>query len=148
MKLGRTGAISGGAVADVGARVTGAGQLIPTGVQTAVSFATVDYDTAALFTLITPTRFTVPSAGKYEFRSVVEHGVSAVGHRELTFRKNGVSLFIATTARPATGGFNTKQEIVSEQIMAAGDYMEIMCFQDTPGFLVTNFQTFEVRKNA
>lgn len=117
------------------ARVRWAGvpQVIPTGASTALTFDTETWDVGSCHdNAVNNTRITCPAAGAglWIFEGGAEIAAAAAGRRELSLRINN-ALFIASIRVPPTAGDTTRLAISSEYRMAAGDYVELVIFQNS-----------------
>lgn len=115
-------------------------QSIPNNTMTAASLDSEDYDSDTIHDLVTNnSRFTVPAGkgGKWRFGSHVMFPANTTGVRVLQLRKNGTDTVrgsrlseegdTGTTHSLGHGGIDVE--------LAAGDYIELMVFQNSGGAL-------------
>lgn len=123
----------------VGARVYhNAGQSIGNAALTVVAFNSERWDTHASHDNATNnSRLTATVAGKYLILAHIEWQSNATGDRLLILRHNGTT-FISSQFIRATGGFETRHDIITEWPLAAGDYVELLAYQNSGGSLNVN----------
>lgn len=133
-----TGPIGGGTPTFVGAKATRVTtQSIPNATWTAVTFTGEDYDSNAFHDNSTnPSRFTVPAGktGYYTLKFLVSWDVAGAGDRYMAFRVNG-----GTVTGTVAGFYRTSiyfnQGAAIDLHLTAGDYVEMMVYQDYGGAL-------------
>lgn len=111
-----------------------------TGTYTAVLFDGEDIDTDSFHSTVSnTTRITIPSGmgGKYLIGGCVDFDVSATGVRYAKIYKNGTTN-LQIESRAPTATLETIIGVTTIADLAAGDYIEIMGFQDSGGNLKTN----------
>jgi hypothetical protein len=136
--VGITGAltatgIAGGANIGRGALIRKTGtQSITTGTITALTWGAATFDDAAVWSIVTPSRLTVPAGFS---RVMIMAGVlwspNVSGYRQLDIRKNG-ALFTGSpgsTVQAITTADNMAQNIVSWCAVTPGDYFEAYVYQ-------------------
>jgi hypothetical protein len=109
---------------------------IPTGTVTALTFNSERYDNGGLHSTSANTgRLTAPITGLYVIGGNVRFAANATGIRNALIRLNGTT-FIATDTRQATGGGNaTDLPLETQYQLTAGDFLELVVFQDSGGAL-------------
>lgn len=83
-------------------------------------------------------RLTIPIAGTYLVGCTVSFASSAVGLRAANIRLNGTTNIVGDT-RPAVTGTVTTIAISTDYTFAAGDYIEVVVFQNSGGALNVEF---------
>lgn len=108
-------------------------QPIPNATYTAVSFNSEEFDTAALWTAGSPTRFTIPRTGYYLIGAKLEFAAFGyTGYGELKIYRNGSSTSLEDSAYSvATGGVAVRLSIMALLAASAGDYLEVYAWQNT-----------------
>lgn len=135
------GAGGGSALGDHGSRVyNSAVQSLATSTDTPITFNSERHDTDAYHDTATNTsRLTVPTGqgGTYIIGWTLGYAANATGTRSVGVRLNGTT-FINYDRRPAAGGGNPSH-LVGNVVyrLAAGDYVELIGFQDSGGALNT-----------
>jgi hypothetical protein len=116
-----------------------ANQSIGASTWTAVSWDTSDKLRTATWLLGTnPTRLTFTQAGAYLVRASVEWGSSATGVRSIGLRLNGGPGQLVPCRTPAAGQPISVGTAATIDVVA-GDYLEVMVWQDSGGALnITN----------
>jgi hypothetical protein len=114
-----------------------AAQSIPNNTSTAVAFDTEDWDTDNYHDPVTNTsRLTIPFTGKYRITAQVALLDSAAGSERTGFLyKNGTTILELTRLGPRT---SSTFPVGGEFALAAGDYVELMIFQDSGSAQNTN----------
>lgn len=113
-------------------------QSIASATPTALTFDSETYDTNTIHDNVTNnSRLTAPIAGKYVVHGTVQWDFSAAGNiRGMYFYKNGVIYaalqFVPPTLAGANGNIVAGADIID---LAAGDYVELLAFQDSGGAL-------------
>lgn len=113
---------------------------------TALTFDLEDWDTDAMHSTATNTsRITATTAGVYHVAGIVQWAASTTGQRFAGLRKNGT-----TTAAPnegRVGGFAPAGttvpalEVVNDVVLAVGDWVELLAFQDSGASLNTGVES-------
>jgi hypothetical protein len=119
-----------------GARVyNSAGETVPEG-DTALTFDSERYDNAELHSTSTnPSRLTAQQAGTYLITGHVNFVPASSGVRGLRMRLNG-GTFIAGSFVPSAGGLvDTVLSVATVYHLAAGDYVELIVYQNSGGSL-------------
>jgi len=118
-----------------GARVrSNATQTINTSTATALTFNTVDQNTAGVFNAAQPTRLTAPVAGTYVVTASVSWSNNANGIRELHIRLNGGTTNLAiVSAGPTVGNPAPEQNVATTCHLNLGDYVEAVVWQTSGG---------------
>jgi hypothetical protein len=120
--------------------VTNVAQAIPTGVFTALTFATEEANVAAVHsTSVNPSRLTVPASGDgvYLALAYVDWASNAAGNGRIArLMKNGATELMRQSMGPTTAflPINALQAMLQ---LVAGDYLTVEVFQDTGGNLNT-----------
>jgi hypothetical protein len=113
---------------------TGSPQSIPNGTPTALTFDTVDIDTAGGWDSTLPTRWTAPVAGYYQISGGVSWLANAAGGRAIRVRINGVNHAGSSVSTPGTAAIDLRMPVRTVQaLLNAGDYVELFVDQDTGG---------------
>lgn len=114
----------------------GATNNIPSGSDTVVEFAAVRFNDQVGFSSGTPTRITAPDwSHSVRISGSVDFPTNGTGNRVVKIRKNG-SAIIAKASVPALGGSNTTVNVPATRVFAsAGDYFELLAYQDSGGSL-------------
>jgi hypothetical protein len=107
---------------------------------TAVNYTSESFDTDTFHDNSTNnTRFTVPTGkgGKYLVNALVRYATNSGGRRIVGLRKNGSTYIANTQEMGATGVASCEPSLLMTSIneLAAGDYIEIMAYQSSGGFL-------------
>ncbi len=123
----------GGSGNTVRARAYSSVQLtVPTNTDYAIPLNSERYDTANLHSTSThTTRMTIPAGegGLYRIGGCIAWAANTNGRRRIAIRLNG-SARIAMHAHPASPAGQTPMSIATEYELAAGDYVELIAFQD------------------
>jgi hypothetical protein len=110
-------------------------QTLTTGVLTAVTFGSEQFDTANMWVSGSPTRLTIPAAGAYLVTAKALFQANATGQRRAAIRRNGSESF-ATIGVNATGGSELTELSCSDTIRCdIGDYLELTMTQSSGGNL-------------
>jgi hypothetical protein len=131
---GNTGATGPGVASFKGARVTRTAlQVIGDNTLTPVSFDTESFDEGGFFSLSNPTRLTAPEDGRYLVGYQIEFEANTTGSRHARIRLNG-SIYVAYEwFDPQALSPRMNGSVLIE--MPAGDYVELVVFQDSGGDL-------------
>lgn len=119
-------------------------QSIPQSAWTPVQLTAEDYDTGNLHDNVTNnSRITVPTAGRYLLIGQAPWSPSAAGATRLvTFRQNGSAfLALGQPCTPLSASVVAAGMVTTVALMAAGDYVECMVFQDTTAALNLGYAT-------
>lgn len=111
-------------------------QTITTSVSTAIQFNNEQWDTDSIHDNVTNnTRLTIPTGkgGKWRFSASAEFSANTTGTRSIWFRKNGSNIRFCQQVPAASTGNTTNPLAETVLELAAGDYVEIMVFQDSGG---------------
>lgn len=108
-------------------------QSIPDSTFTKVKFDTVTYDPYGTFDITTNYVFTVPTPGYYDIRSnVLFSSMTDAKRMILRIYKNGSTLL--TESQAQTGAAADDGLTISDiQLLAAGDTIQVQCYQTTGG---------------
>lgn len=133
------------AISGAAARATNGAQTIATGASTALTFSAETFDTASLHSTSSNTsRMTVGATGVYDITGFVKWTGSASGNqRQVAIRVNGLTTYNEAYL-PPSGGINLAMIVNDKLSLTAGDYVEIMAFQDTGGNLATIGASFAI----
>jgi hypothetical protein len=128
---------TGGSVPAARAYNTSA-QSIPNSTDTALTFNTDRYDTDNIHSTTTNTsRLTAQTAGIYAVTGeVIFAGNSSGTFRDLYVRLNGTTTVVQQNTKP-DAAYNTRATITTMYYLNAGDYVELMTYQDSGGALST-----------
>ncbi len=121
------------------ARVTRSGasgaQSISDSTNTALAFTEERYDTASMHDNATNnTRLTAPVTGIYEISASIVWGPNATGRRQVFLRKNGSTTLAIEHGVPGSGS-DWGQTITTAPSLQAGEYVEVLVFQNSTGAL-------------
>jgi hypothetical protein len=109
--------------------------VLTTGVAKVLTFDSERWDTALMHsTSVNTSRLTAPIFGLYAGTGYVRFGASAVGIRELSVAVNGATT-IAIQDLTALAAGVTIMQINWEYELSAGDYVELVAFQNSGGNL-------------
>jgi hypothetical protein len=120
----------------------GATQSIADSTWTAISFTAERWDTGTNSTYpngfwvnTAATRLTATVSGNYIFTGHISFAADATGIRAVAIRLNGAT-YIVVDQRPSAGAAaNTAISIATSYYLAAGDYAELMVYQNSGGAL-------------
>ncbi len=76
-------------------------------------------------------RITVPITGRYDFTGFASVEGHATGYRKLWFEKEGSTAYMAVSQRPEASGFTPGLHTSMTMQMTAGEYVRLMCFQNS-----------------
>jgi hypothetical protein len=116
---------------------------------TAITFNSEDYDVTALHSTATnPSRMTVPTGagGLYQIDGKIFYDANATGIRVARIQKNG-ALISTQVTHPGTAAGQQCVAVSIRLVLVAGDYVELVGFQDSGGPLNTGDATTRVRNN-
>ena len=120
------------------------GQSLPNGVSTPIQFTASSFEYRGdWWDIATPTRITVPpeAGGTVVVLTVAVDFVSnASGVRSVSIRKNGATLLLEDV-RGAIGAHMGFSEVATD-MPVAGDYYELVCYQNIGGALFTQVGAF------
>lgn len=111
--------------------------ITPSGTFVPISFDTEIFDTDAIWTVGSPTEFTINTDGIYIFGGCGLWAANGTGTRELAFRLNGSNI-IQTNDQPAetTHAASTRWHHITYQYrLGAGDSLELLARQESGGAL-------------
>lgn len=140
--IAASGAVSGSAYATTT-------QTLTTATTTALALDAHDFQAGALHSAVTNnSRVTAAVAGRYSFTGHVVFAGNATGQRFIALRKGG-SVFLATTRLPNNGaGVLLACEVSCLVALAAGEYVELLAFQDSGGNLAVGDATNRFNQTA
>lgn len=121
-----------------------AGQSIPNNSDTVVSFPGEVYDVVQSGdspmhdNTTNNSRVYIRTAGKYSLIGSVSFSSDATGIRRITIRKNGATTLVQTTSTPVSGASTTIQVGPIILDLVAGDYVELLAFQNRGSALSLN----------
>ena len=108
-------------------------ELTSSGLFTAVSFETEQYDNARMHsTSVNTTRLTATVSGVYDISGQVAWEGNAVGDRELLILKNG-GPFVGRSTVTVTSTAALDQQVSAQVNLRAGDYVELLARQSSGG---------------
>lgn len=122
----------------IGARATNSGNVaIGSSAWTAITFDTNDWDTGGIHsTSVNTSRFTIPRAGKYVISGTYVIAASTTGSRYIAIAVNGTrKLNVPQKPDKSADGTNDGHTLSDILNLNAGDYVELMVFQDSGGSL-------------
>lgn len=103
------------------------------GAEQAVTFNSERFDTDTMHsTSVNTSRLTFTTAGTYLIGATVEFASNATGHRALSLRVGG-STYVAAVKIPAISGATSQVTVMTAYAFTAGQYVELMAFQDSGG---------------
>lgn len=129
--LNSSGGTSSGSNVFSGCAVTNSGnQTATTGVNLTLTWDTESYDTDSYHSTSSNTsRITVPFSGKYLFFCDVLWDTNTTGRRIAFFQKNGS---VATSSVDTRGAVSSTEQVIATVLdLVAGDYVELIAFQDS-----------------
>jgi len=106
-------------------------QSIPKDTYTAISFDTVQVDTDGYFSVVNPTRLTIPRGGYYLFGGRMSYAVNNTGLREVVLARNGDGLGYGVDSRVAVTSALTKITIAFLNELNTDDYLELLAWQNS-----------------
>lgn len=120
---------------------------VPTGAYTAVALdaanSTEDFDTDGMHDPATnPSRITIKTPGLYLLEGGGEFASGGGAVRYTQIHKNGTVIPGSQTGGPLVAGWGTRQTTSVMVRCAAGDYLELVGFQDSGGALTWNSVAF------
>lgn len=109
---------------------------VPTSTNTALGFDSENYDSNNLHSTVSNTsRLTIQTTGKYSiFGQVKWQSQTDTGYRGLTVMLNGVTP-LAEVDTPNINGIKVNQNVNTQYKLNAGDYLELVVFQNSGGAL-------------
>lgn len=124
----------------IGARVrrTTAQSLGTSGTPAAISFDAERYDYGNCWVVGSPTRLTAPVAGRYEIGANAAFAANGTGQRAVDIRLNGTTVISSGLQNAASGIITTVGPPTTIYELAANDYVEMICFQNSGGALNVN----------
>lgn len=103
--------------------------------ETAVTWETSAWNIGSMWSSgVTPTRITVAVTGFYELCGTINFLSDSTGSRRVSYRVNGTTTHCLSN-RPATDNGPTYVDYYDVVSLTAGDYVEILVFQDSGGAL-------------
>jgi len=125
------------ASAVVGARVSLASAAsIANNTAAMVSWTTVEHDDSSLFAAGSPTKLTAPATGWYSAGGMIHWAANGTGNRNADIRVNGTAFPGGTSNNPVTGhAIDVKHAFSVAVYLTAGDYIEMLVFQNSGGAL-------------
>lgn len=105
---------------------------VPSGAYAPVSWSVTEFNQGAMWTAGSPTRLTFSQDGVYVVSANVEFYASSSGtRRDIGVRKNGGGVFLAADHTTAvSAGIPVILGVSTLARFAAGDYVELLAFQD------------------
>ena len=109
------------------------GETIPSSSSTTLTYNTEDFDTANLHSTTSNTsRLTAPVAGKYLITASAEWTNNTSGRRILILELNGTTQIMRDSVSPNNdSGIGPEQSVETVYQLAAGDYVEVIAYQDS-----------------
>ena len=112
-----------------------AAQSIPDSTETALAFNSELYDTDTMHDTVTAnTKITIVTPGKYNLIGYAVFNTNETGNRWLTLCINGTRHVGQSRVGAVSGDF-TILNATAEELMAAGDYVELTVYQNSGGAL-------------
>lgn len=107
------------------------------GTYIAVAFDSEEFDTDTYHNNVTDNpRLVVPSTARYLIGAAITFAPHATGERAIKFRKNGTTDLRGSGGEPtSSGSVNTLTPMTTLVDLVAGDYVEVMAYQDSGGAL-------------
>jgi len=119
-------------VEEVGARVwRNSNQSCGNGAIIVISFTTEEWDTDAVWDGGTPTRLTCQTDGTYIITGCVNWQSRLQGGRVLTVRLNGDTNIASRRNPGVSSGFGAVQALETVYQLSAGDYIELLAYQNS-----------------
>lgn len=116
-------------------------QSIPNNADTAVLWNTEQYDDASYHSTATNTaRFTVAADGRYDLLAQVAFVANATGARHIGIRKNGSEVVDRQINATISGSSLPVRVSMAGLALVAGDYLEVICWQNSGGALALQYQ--------
>lgn len=116
-------------------------QSIPNGVNTAIQFDTELYDTDNIHDVaVNNTRLTCNTAGEYLISGAVRWASNGTGVRVSFISVNGTARIAQQDAAAPAGTYAFSQQLVTQYHLNAGDYVELLVYQDSGSAL--NVETY------
>lgn len=117
--------------------ITTGTQTLTTGVTSAVTFGTLQFDTANMWASGSPTRLTCPAAGAYLVTGkALFQASTTAGLRRIAIRRNNSEDFATQGIYQPAGSSDLTELSCSDTIRcSAGDYLEFTMLQKTGGNL-------------
>jgi hypothetical protein len=121
----------------VGARVYNSAAItLTSGASTALTFDSERYDYDNIHSTVTNTgRLTATTAGIYHISGHARFDVNATNQRFILIRLNGSTTIANQTAQALAGSLNTALTVSTIYELAAGDYVELLAYQNSGGNL-------------
>jgi hypothetical protein len=102
---------------------------------TAITFNAAVWQYGAVWSVVNPTRLYAPVSGNYLISAGISFATNSTGARGAAIRLNGAT-FIRAGMTAAVAGFETHMpSVVKVAQLVAGDYVEVMAYQDSGGAL-------------
>lgn len=103
-------------------------------------------NTATHSTSVNPTRFTVPGgqSGRYQLIGSLGFVSNATGQRRYEINKNGSHLYYGHTVPGSSLSGGNVLTVAWYDVLTAGDYIEILAYQDSGGALNVNATTTSI----
>lgn len=117
-------------------------QSITDSVQTGINLTSENYDRGTWHDNATnPSRLTVPTDydGVCVFNGWVRFAANATGYRQVRIILNGATVLASATVASIGAGASTEVPISVHVDLAAGDYVELVVFQDSGGALDVSY---------
>lgn len=118
----------------VTAKLVAASQSIPDATNTVIVFDTANFDTHAAYSTSTG-RFTAPVAGIYKVHAAARFATNGTGERLIYLRVNGSASVTELEQDLANGSFPIRINGAMDVKLNAGDYVEILAYQNSGGAL-------------
>jgi hypothetical protein len=119
------------------AAIRTAAQTLTTGQVANVTFESTTFDIGGMWNPSFPTRLTVPPGGEglYLVVGLAPFAANAAGQRQIQLLKNGNAINATVANVPAAAAFTVAVEMTQLATAIAGDYFELLVYQDSGGFL-------------
>jgi hypothetical protein len=111
-------------------------QSIPNNTWTVLAFDVEVFDNDGLHSnTVNNSRITIQHAGVYVLVTHVAFATNATGFRGLTFRRSGAAVYLSFGYQVAVSGNETRLVATTIWQFSAGDYIEVMAYQNSGGAL-------------
>lgn len=130
-KIVRNGRVSQAVTAHVFHSVD---QSVPHNTSTVLTFDSERYDGDAMHDpAVNPSRLTVPAGlgGRYRLWVLATYAGNVTGQRVVDLRLNGTTVIASDQRQAMLGGFQTPMSVSVEYDLVPGDYVEVVCFQNS-----------------
>lgn len=107
---------------------------IPASIFTVLGWGGEDYDNNNGHSTVSNTsRYTVQTAGRFEYLAYISWSIPAAGQREVYVRKNGTTDLRVSYVSTASGSVQGSMICQGDALLIVGDYLEVRLYQATSG---------------